>query len=53
MCFIWHELGMQLKLPFCDLDAIDANHRKVEDCCTTKWLSQEPEASWSITALSQ
>ena len=50
VCSIWRKLGTQLNLNHWDLDAIEANHRKVEDCCTTmftKWLSQEPEASWS------
>ena len=50
VCSIWRKLGTQLNLNQWDLDAIEANHRKVEDCCTTmftKWLSQEPEASWS------
>ena len=49
VCPIWRKLGTQLNLNHWDLDAIEANHGKVEDCCTimfTKWLSQEPEASW-------
>ena len=53
---MWRKLGTQLKLHYWELDTIEANHGKVEDCCTTmftKWLSQEPEASWStlVTAL--
>ena len=50
VCSIWRKLGTQLNLNHWDLHAIETNHRKVEDCCTTmftKWLSQEPEASWS------
>ena len=50
VCSIWRKLGTQLNLNHWDLDAIEANHRKVEECYTTmftKWLSQEPEASWS------
>ena len=50
VCSIWRKLGTQLNLNHWDMDAIEANHRKVEDCCTTmftKWLSQDPEASWS------
>lgn len=52
----WYDLGLRLDISDGTLDAIKANHDKVEDCLRKmlqQWLQTYPEREWSaiVTAL--
>jgi hypothetical protein len=49
----WYDLGLQLQLPPSTLDSIAADHESADDCkriMLSKWLSEDPEASWERMA---
>ena len=46
----WFDIGIQLKLTPSNLKMIEADYKKVEDCCREMlhtWLTQEPEPTWA------
>ena len=50
VCEKWFNIGIQLKITHGTLKIIEADYKKVEECCREMlhtWLTQEPEPTWA------